>query len=217
MCIRDSATVITKIVAFTVDGQAKSALDAVEAHIKRILQELEDGMHGHPRDYSTPNGNPTGDGHLTKKQKLQARDERNASAALLSLSQQAGKGDWGAAARMNGILGTEDGNAVAFGNRCAAFEEAPDLKANCVACYAPAKEMGGRNKWCITPNECWAAGGENGRSKESAAPGDVVQLRFNMRTDRGTGAWAVELVTLALRGRRRNSALRADLRGSLVV
>ena len=191
------ATVITKIVAFTVDGQAKSALDAVEAHIKRILQELEDGMHGHPRDYSTPNGNPTGGGHLTKKQKLQARDERNASAALLSLSQQAGKGDWGAAARMNGILGTEDGNAVAFGNRCAAFEEAPDLKANCVACYAPAKEMSGRNKWCITPNECWAAGGENAHARAEGVTDE--QCRTVEVTDSSPISWSALTVTICHR------------------
>tara|TARA_B110001450_G_scaffold90346_1_gene85846 strand:+ start:147 stop:2618 length:2472 start_codon:yes stop_codon:yes gene_type:complete len=181
------ATVIRKLEAFTIDGQAKSALDTVESHVQRIRQELEDGLHD--RGLSA---DPGGEGHLTKKQKQQAaRDERNTAAALLSLSQRAGKDEWGAAARMNGILGTEDGKSVAFGNRCSSFETAPDLQANCVACFAPAKEMHGRNKWCISPDDCWATGGENAHARVGVTD---EQCRTVEVTDSSPISWS-ELVT----------------------
>ena len=197
------ATVIKKLEAFTVDGQAGSALDAVEAHIKRILQELEDGMHGHPRDRNTLAADPGGalqrelDGPLSKKQKQRAtRDEQNIAATLLSLSQQAGKGEWGSAARMNGILATEDGTSIAFGNRCATFETAPDLRANCVACYAPAKEMAGRNKWCTTPDQCWAAGGDNAHARVGATDEECRTVEV---TDSSAVSWSALTQTICAR------------------
>jgi hypothetical protein len=155
-------TAVRRVTDFIIDGQALNAINYVDDHIARILQEIEDGLHGHPRDHDSFQhalGEDAWSQHPpTKKQKLQGGERDTESV------------DWGAAARVAGIAADAEGKRIAFGKNIATFESPPDLAAHCVACFAPGKSAYWRSKWCTQQAECWDAKGDEAHERLPGYP-----------------------------------------------
>ena len=83
--------------------------------------------------------------HLTKRQRreLQWSDQQGSEAQAIV---------WGSATQ-HGIHMEPDGKRIKFGKVICSFANPVDVVSNCPACYAPGK---GRDKWCPTPDKCWA-------------------------------------------------------------
>jgi hypothetical protein len=155
-------TAVRRVTDFIIDGQALNAINHVDDHISRILQEIEDGLHGHPRDSNNfqyaLDEDAWAQPEQAKKQKLQG-GERDTDSV-----------DWGAAARVAGIAADAEGKRIAFGKNIATFETPPDLTAHCVACFAPGKSAYWRSKWCTRPSECWNAKGDDAHERLPGYP-----------------------------------------------
>lgn len=134
------ANAVRRVKVFAIDGQALNSINAVKAHLDRIMEEVEDGMHGLARDRNNNYKRPREEEQWEEQPTKQPRGEI-----------------WGSAATSLGITSNEDGTKICFGTRLHTFESAPDLSQHCVASFADAKARG---KWCITPGKCWKAGGE---------------------------------------------------------
>ena len=152
-------TAVRKISEFIIDGPPFNALIELDGHIDRILKDVMDGVWNLARgSYLTNKSGPLvldesdddGEAHPKKKAKL-AKGESKA---------------WGLAASNHGCSLSADGTTIAFGSQIAIqFESAPDLTANCIGCFAPSKHQEQRNKWCLHPDECFAAGGPNAHAR----------------------------------------------------
>ena len=152
-------TAVRKISEFIIDGPPFNALIELDGHIDRILKDVMDGVWNLARgSYLTNKSGPLvldesdddGEAHPKKKAKL-AKGENKA---------------WGLAASNHGCSLSADGTTIAFGSQIAIkFGTAPDLTANCIGCFAPSKHQEQRNKWCLHPDECFAAGGLNAHAR----------------------------------------------------
>ena len=135
------ANAVRRVTVFIIDGQALNAINAVKDHLKRIMQEVDDGMHGHAKDRKNNRG---------REAEWQWEDPKRHKPTEQLV--------WGSAAVSLGIMSNAEGTKICFGTRLHVFEQAPDIKANCVACFVDGKQ---RDKWCPTPNKCWKHGGEH--------------------------------------------------------
>ena len=149
---------------FVIEGQAHAALQALDAQVDRVLSEVEDGLHGMARD---PRNNVTDDSESppTKKRRLGEREAESGDRVKQGSV-------WGSAAATHGIAAEADGKRMAFGKVIVQYDEAPDVKANCPACFAPGK---GRDKWCTSPAACWAAGKEWAHTRLDAFPDEACK------------------------------------------
>lgn len=144
------ATAAIRITEFTISGSNLAAINELDGRITRTLKEIEDGMHGLATDPS-----------YNKRQRHEDWSEWSTQDTWSAQHEQA-SGAWGAAAH-HGILATADCSMVAFGQNIVKFDgNKPDLAANCPACFAPGK---GRDKWCTSPDACWAAAGVNAHAR----------------------------------------------------
>jgi len=149
---------------------ARDALESTDAHLRRIQQDVEDGMHGLATD---PNNNAGGDGDGGRSAKRARYDNDGSWYDTGDTRWQQREPEWGYAAKL-GIWASEDGKSLAFDNAIVAFETAPDLKNVCAACLAP-KGLPDRNKWCVDPAACWAHGKTRAHERIAEFPDDVCK------------------------------------------
>ena len=167
------ANAVRRVTAFTIDGQALNAINAVKDNLKRIMQEVDDGMHGYAKDQKN---------NRVREAEWQQWEEPKRPKLMEQLV-------WGSAAVSLGITSNADGTKICFGTRLHVFEQAPDLKANCVACFVDGKQ---RDKWCPTPNKCWKQGGEHAHA--AIESGQCRAVDANTATD---FSWDEMTVTIA--------------------
>jgi hypothetical protein len=148
-------TAVRRVTQFVIDGQALNAVNAIDDHINRIVQEVDDGLHGHPRD---PNSftREDDDDEVAPTQKKPKKKLEEAPQEEV---------EWGSAARINGITTDADGKRIAFGKNVALFDAAPDITTHCVARMAPGKSAYWRSKWCPNPDKCWRAHGDDAHTR----------------------------------------------------
>ena len=154
-------TAVKRIGTFVTDGHALNAINALDEHIARIQQELEDGMHGIAKDPAN-NVRSGGDSAAKTDKKSEPGAEHKTEPA------------WGSLATKLGIYTSADGKRVAWGNCVTDFDTAPDLKAHCPARFAPAGSM---HSWCPTPGLCWERGGESAHERHPDFPKDVCKAK----------------------------------------
>jgi len=154
-------TAVKRIGTFVTDGHALNAINALDEHIARIQQELEDGMHGHAKD-SANNVRSGGDSPAKPDKKSEFGAEHKTEPA------------WGSLATKLGIYTSADGKRIVWGSCITDFDTAPDLKAHCPARFAPA---GSTHSWCPTPGLCWERGGESAHERHPDFPKDVCKAK----------------------------------------
>ena len=170
-------TAAARVTSFVINGQALAAINALEGAVKRIQQDCEDGLHGYARDTNNNYLDDDDDMPATtdpnekkrKRQEWQHESTDYPTAPAWKQEETSGEVWWGSAATGMGINATPDGKQLAFGQLVAKFDEAPDVKGNCVACFAPGK-MFKRNKWCASPGACWSAAGDLAHARLDAFP-----------------------------------------------
>ena len=154
------ATAVKRIGDFVIDGHALSAANTLDAHTSRIMQEIEDGLHGYARDVAN---NVSDGGDSTHKP-----DPKSGRG-----SEQKSEVAWGSHATKYGIYTTADGKRVAWGmNIITEFETAPDLKAHCPDRFAPASTQ---HAWCYNPGRCWAQGGDRAHERHPDYPKEACK------------------------------------------
>ena len=115
--------------------------NALEAHVDRIMKELDDGMHMLARD-ATNNVRDDGEPSYKTEHKTEHGSEQKSGAA------------WGSSASKYGITASTDGKRIAWGAQVVTdFQTAPDTKTHCPGRFAPASSQ---HLWCGSPNECCA-------------------------------------------------------------
>lgn len=154
-------TAVKRIGTFVTDGHALNAINALDEHIARIQQELEDGMHGHAKDPAN-NVRSGGDTPAKPDKKSEFGAEHKTEPA------------WGSLATKLGIYTSADGKRIVWGSCVTDFDTAPDLKAHCPARFAPA---GSAHSWCPTPGLCWERGGESAHERHPDFPKDVCKAK----------------------------------------
>ena len=153
------ATAVKRIGDFVTAGHALNAANALDAHVARIMQEIDDGLHCFARDAAN---NVSDGGDATHKPEPKSGDGAG----------QKSESAWGSLATKFGIYASADGKRIAWGSCLTDFDTAPDLKANCPARFAPG---GSIHSWCPTPGTCWDRWGDKAHDRLAEFPKEACK------------------------------------------
>ena len=190
-------TAAKRVTEFVIAGQALNAIDHVDANLKRIMREVEDGMHGLANDESNNDYGGGGKGGGGNKKPRNGRGQwDDVSGGHWSTNGGGGwdantngggayktAKEWGSTYLTIGIYSNADGTHLACGNMECAFQTAPDLKTICFACVSNPATAYERNKFCANPELCYAALGDAAHERHADFPDSVCKWVQNQNID----------------------------------
>ena len=195
------ASAITRLSGWVTAGQALNALNGLASSVERVQKEIDDGMHGmainpaHNVRSDPPKRERDGDDWWRQSGKRQREDSEWWRPTEQWDSAERNEVQWGSAAKNLGVYSNDDGTKLAFGGDCVTFANAPDLKANCAACYAPSRVLTKRDKWCPHPMKCWKAKGAEAHERVDQFDDEACNKSGQMRQN--DPDWADFTITIA--------------------
>jgi len=185
-------TAAKRVTEFVIAGQALNAIDHVDENLKRIMREVEDGMHGLAHDDSNNDYSGGGPGVRPPKKPRggQWGDVSGDHWSTNGWDANANGGgaykaakEWGSTYLTIGVYSNADGTHLVCGNMECVFQTAPDLKTICFACVTNPATAYERNKFCANPGSCYAALGDAAHERHADFPDSVCKWALHEITD----------------------------------
>ena len=150
------AEVAKRLTSFAITGPVMTTIIELDNKLRRIATEIEQGTY--PLEIESSR---------SQDRKRRRDGDGYDDWEPTSNWQRTDGAVWGSCAKSMGITAHADGKRIAFGKIVVTFDEAPDISANCVACFAPRSS---RDKWCPTPGKCWSAHGDDAHARPEGFP-----------------------------------------------